>query len=123
MVQDRDEVENALLDINRLHDDYAYHEFAFVLDTDKDLTRLKAALVLHEIAQVNNFEDLLLLRNFRVGRRIVIPQFKERGGRKYLMGQNVAEFFFKSDYYYEALAARLEQAYRIVEETLAMEGF
>ncbi len=128
MVQDRDEVEEALLDINRLHDDYAYHEFAFVLDAEdvegeKDLTRLKRALVLHEIAKVNNFEDLLLLRNFRVGRRMVIPDFKERSQRKFLIGQRVAEFFFKSDYYYEALAAKLEQAYRIIEETLAMEGF
>ena len=122
-VQDRDEVEDALLDINRLHDDYAYHEFAFVLDTDKDLTRLRRALVMHEVAKVNNFEDMLLLRNFRVGRRIVIPQLGEARDRTFLVDQDVAEFFFKSDYYYEALAAKLKQAYRIIEETLAMEGF
>ena len=94
-----------------------------VLDTDSDLTRLKAALALREVAKVNNFEDLLLLGNFRVGRWIVIPQLGEAAERTFLIDQSVAEFFFKSDYYNEALAAKLEQAFRIVEQTLAMEGY
>lgn len=121
-VQDRDEVEAALLEMNRLHEDYTYHEFAFVLDNEKDLVRLKAALALREVANVNNFEDLLLLRRFRVGRRIAVPQFEEADERTFLIDQDVAEFFFKSDYYYYALMAKLEQGYRMIQEAMAEEG-
>ncbi len=119
-VQSRDEVEDVLLEINRLHDDYTYHEFAFVLDSEKDLVRLKAAVALREIAKVNNFEDLLVLRNFRVGRKVVMPEV-EKNERVFLVDHEVAECFFKSEYYYPALKAKLEQGYRIVEQALAAE--
>ncbi len=121
LVQNQDEVQEVLQEINRLYDDYTYHEFAFVLDTDADLVRLKAAVALREVAKVNNFEDLLVLRSFRVGRRIAMPQMEETE-RIFLVDHEVAEYFFKSDYYYAALKATLEQGYKIVEQALATEG-
>jgi len=121
-VQSREEVESRLLDINRLGDDYRYREFAFVLDTRKDLDRLKAAICLREVAKVNNFEELMMLRNFRVGRRIVIPQLAGENERIFLIDQSVARYFFESDYYYTVLKERLEAGYRIVDEVLRRGG-
>jgi hypothetical protein len=40
----------------------------------------------------------------------------------FLIDHAVAGFFFKSDYYYEALKDRLESSYRVLEEALAREG-
>jgi Flp pilus assembly secretin CpaC len=121
-VTSRREVEELVLSANRLRDDYRYHEFAFVVDTDNDLARLQAAIALREVALVNNFEELLVLRDFRVGRRIAVPELDEVGERKFLIDQRVAEFFFKSDYYYPALEAKLEKGFEILQETLAREG-
>jgi Flp pilus assembly secretin CpaC len=118
----RDEVEDILLGINRLGEDYRYHEFAFVVDTAKDLVRLKTAVSVRETADVNNFEELLTLRNFRVGRRFVIPEFDRSLERMFLVDQTVAEVFFKSDYYYPALKARLEGGYKVLDEALRKEG-
>jgi len=121
-VRSRAEVEELLLSANRLWEDYRYHEFAFVIDTEKDLARLRAAIVLREVANVNNFEELLVLKDFRVGRRIALPELEGTGGRKFLIDPQVAEFFFKSDYYYPALKAKLERGYGILEQVLAREG-
>ncbi len=120
-VADRDAVEQHLLEINQVGSDLRYEEFALVLDTESDLERLKTAIAMREIAKVNNIEELLLLRNFRVGRKIVIPELDGPDERIYLADRTVAEFFFKSDYYYYALRDALERAYDIISEAIASE--
>jgi len=120
-VNSRDEVQQHLLDIDVLSPDYRYHEFAIALDTTKDLERLKACIALREIASVNNIEELLTLRNFQVGRKIVIPELDGGEERIFLADRTVAEFFYKSDYYYYALRQMLEQGYDIINEAIASE--
>ncbi len=117
-----DAVEKRLLEINRLGDDYRHHDLALALGDKKDLVRLKACIVLREVAKVNNFEALLALRNFRVGRRFVIPELDSTDERIFLIDHCVAEFFFKSDYYYSALRDRLEKGFEMLEQALAREG-
>jgi Flp pilus assembly secretin CpaC len=121
-VQDRDEVERLLLDCAHLGVDHRFDEFAVALDTPKDLVRLRTAVALREVAKVNNFEDLMALRDFHVGRKFVIPELGSQRERMFLIDHAVAGFFFKSDYYYEALKDRLESSYRVLEEALAREG-
>ncbi len=116
------EVRQKLLEINRLNDDYLRQEVALALAQPGDLVRLKDALVIREIEKVNDFGELVRLSNFRVGRRIIIPEFEGPHERILLVDRAVAEYFFKSDYYYHALKQRLEMGYRIIEETLAEES-
>jgi Flp pilus assembly secretin CpaC len=120
--EDEEELEQHLLEINQLDEDYRYHEFACVLNEQGDMERLKTAVVLREIAKVNDFSELLRLSNFRVGRRLIIPEFDGPTERVLLIDHNVAEFFYKTDYYYHALRDRLEHGYEVIEEAITGEG-
>jgi len=106
---------------NKLGDNLRYDRFALVINTEGDLVRLKSSIALREIAKVNNFERLLRLSNFRVGRKLVIPELGGQDERMFLVDHAVAEFFYKSDYYYHALKEKLEQSYIVVEQAMAQE--
>jgi general secretion pathway protein D len=116
-------IEEHLLELNTIDpSDLSQPECALVLDTADDLVRLKTAIAIREVAQVNNFEELMTLRNFRVGRRFVLPEFDPASVRSYLIDRSVAEYFYKSDYYYHALKERLARGYTLLQEALAKEG-
>jgi hypothetical protein len=118
-----DEVDKWTLEHNKLRDkEYTYGELGFVLNTARDLERLKTAIVLREVEQVNNIEELLTLRNFHVGRRIVIPELDSASPRTFLVDHQIAELYFVSDYYYTVLQAKLERAYSVLEQALASEA-
>jgi len=121
-VRDKDEIEDHLFAMNSVGKDARFEEYALVINTRKDLDRLKAAIALREVTRVNNFEDVLHLRNFQVGRKIVMPELTGKDERMFLIDEQAAEFFFKSDYYYDALKARMERSYQILDEALASEG-
>ena len=115
-VNSNDEVQQHLQDIDRLSPDHKYHEFAIALDAESDLVRLKSCIAERELTSVNNVQDLLTLRNFRIGRKIVVPELSGEADRMFLVDRTSAEYFFKSDYYYYALRQQLEQAYKTVNE-------
>ena len=121
-VAGREDVDRLMVSGNRLQADYRYDEATFVIDTDKDLARLQVAIVLREVVNVNNAEEVLALRDFQVGRRIALPEIDNTGHRKFLVDHQVAEYFFKSDYYYAALKEKLEAGYTILDEALRREG-
>jgi hypothetical protein len=116
-------VEELMLCGNVLGEDGRYDGFTFIIATPKDLDRLKTAIVLREMAKVNDFGELLQLRNFRTGRRIVIPELDDAHDRIFLIDHVVAELFYKSDYYYSALQARLESAHQMLEAAMKSEGY
>ncbi|MFO8007842.1 MAG: type II and III secretion system protein [Candidatus Brocadiia bacterium] len=119
--EDDDAVERRLHELNAIGEDYVPDSFALAIEDPDGLVRLKNSIALREIAAVNNFERLLALQRFRVGRRIVVPEFGSEQERMFLIDHNVAENFYKSDYYYAALKQRLEKAYEIVDRTLPEE--
>lgn len=121
-VASEDDLERELLERNKLGEDLRYERFALAINEESDLVRLKSTIALREIAKVNNFENLLRLSNFRVGRKIVIPQLGSQDERMFLVDHTVAEFFYKSDYYYHALERELEQSYAIIEQVMGEEG-
>jgi hypothetical protein len=121
-VAGREDVDRLMVSGNRLQADYRYDEATFTIDTDKDLARLQVAIVLREVVNVNNAEEVLALRDFQVGRRIALPEIDNTGHRKFLVDHQVAEYFFKSDYYYAALKEKLEAGYTILDEALRREG-
>jgi general secretion pathway protein D len=121
-VADRDEVEQRMLEMNRLGDDYRYHQFALVIDRERDLERLKTAIAAREVAKVNDFESILSLQRFRVGRRFVLPELERQRDRIYLIDPLVTEFFYKSDFYYSVLKEQLELGYDLLMREIEKEG-
>ncbi len=122
-LQDEDDhaVEQRLHELNQVSEQYLPDSFALAIDDRDSLARLKNSIALREIAAVNNFERLLTLQRFRVGRRIVVPEFGAEEERMFLVDHQVAENFYKSDYYYAALKQRLEMAYEIINRTIPEE--
>ncbi len=118
-VNSNDEVQQHLQDIDQLSPDHKYHEFAIALDSPSDLVRLKSCIAERELTSVNNVQDLLTLRNFRIGRKIVVPELSGEADRMFLVDRTSAEYFFKSDYYYYALRQQLEQAYKTVNDAVS----
>jgi hypothetical protein len=115
--------QDLMLSANALAEEgYDYEQHAFILDTESDLRRVKLALALREVAKVNDFGGLPVLREFRVGRRIAIPELAGEDERMFLLDAQAAFIFYKSDYYYSDLKARLERGYEMLEEALAREG-
>jgi Flp pilus assembly secretin CpaC len=120
-VNNNQEVQQHLQDIDVLSPDHQYHEFAIALDSASDLVRLKSCMAERELTSVNNVQDLLTLRNFRIGRKIVVPELAGEASRMFLIDRTAAEYFFKSDYYYYALRQQLEQAYKTINDAVSQE--
>jgi hypothetical protein len=117
LADSRDDVEQRLLELNELGPNGTYREYALVVDEPDDLERLKAAVALRETVKVNGSRRVLRLENFRVGRKLVVPQMQSaRGKRMFLADRDVAEYFYKSDFYYSALQRTLEQGYNRLQE-------
>jgi Flp pilus assembly secretin CpaC len=115
-------LDEVIIDANLLDEGYRHREFVIPIRGPEDLMRLRRAVALRETIMVNNFEESLELRFFRVGRRIVIPTLCCEDRRVFLVDHHVAELFFKSDYYYAAMKDALENGYAIIQAALAEEG-
>lgn len=119
MAANRDTVEQRLLELNDLAEQGGHQEYALAIDEPGDLERLQAAVALREMISVNDASNVLLLRNFRVGRKVVVPQLQhDSRDRMFLIGRDVAEYFYKSDFYYSALQRRLEVGYQRLQEII-----
>ena len=120
-VQSRDEVEELWAEENRIPEgNYRPQQAVLVLDNQDDLVRLKTAIVVRELISVN--ESRLTMRNFRVGRRIVIPEIKERNDRIFLINHNVARYHYMTEYYYAAFRNKLMRYYEGIKTKLEEYG-
>lgn len=118
MVASREEAKELWYNLNKL-DDYHPHQAAILIDTEKDLKRLRLAVVLREIAKVNNIENLLCLKDFQVGRRIVIPTIEENQKRVFLIDHTVARYMYQSDFYYADFKEKLTRYYEGIKQFFA----
>ncbi len=91
-----------------------------VIDDRDDLVRLKTAIIIREIISVN--DALLQLDQFRVGRKIVIPQLEEDSDRIFLIDQNVSEYSYQSEFYYAVLKNMLRRYHEGIQEILEQHG-
>jgi hypothetical protein len=72
--------------------------------------------------KVNNLERLLNLKNFQVGRRIVVPQIDPGDDRVMLMDYSVADLFYQSDFYYEVFQNKFRTYYEAIRRHLTDHG-
>ncbi len=114
-VSSREEVNELLLEGNKL-EQYERPRTSFVVDSRDDLQRLKTAIMVREMISVNDV--LLRLDEFRVGRKIMIPEIQEQAQRIMLIDQDVSSYFYQSEFYYNALKNKLRAYNRGINEVL-----
>jgi len=120
-VESRDEVEKLWAEENSIEEgNYHPDEAVLVLDNQDDFTRLKTAIVVREMINVN--ESNLTVRNFRVGRRIVIPEIQKGDDRIFLINHNVARYHYMTEYYYAAFRNKLMRYYDGIKSALKEYG-
>ena len=120
-VQSRDEVEALWEKENKIPaDKYHPDDAVLVLDNRDDIIRLKTAILVREIINVN--EAILSVKNFHVGRKIVIPQLKKADERIFLIDHNVARYHYMTEFYYSAFRNKLKRYYEGIREMFRQHG-
>ncbi|MFC1761939.1 ABC transporter transmembrane domain-containing protein [Planctomycetota bacterium] len=87
-----------------------------LIQSDTDLLRLRRALALKKIAALNGGSDQLRLRNFSVGKVLLMPQLKE--DQIHLIDTDAAMFFFHTEQYYAATLAKIETQIKEIDTLL-----
>jgi len=120
-MESEEAAEQALREYGRIAEGYHRRKAAVLVASAKDLARLKAALAIREVVKVNGVEALLNLEHFRVGRRIIMPDMDPTGDRFFLIDGPTAEYFFLSDFYYDAFQDEFRRYYEGIRDVLANE--
>ncbi len=87
-----------------------------LIQNDSDLVRLRRALVLKRIAVLNGGIEEMRLRNFSVGKVLLMPELKK--GQIHVVDADTAMFFFHTELYYAATLAEIEKQLKELDESL-----
>lgn len=90
---------------------------AFVLHTPDDLVRLRRAVLLDKIIQLNGGRSRINLVNFSLGKVLLIPEPDPE--KVHLLDTETAQFFYHTEHYYAAFLNRLSNALLTAESQLA----
>jgi len=102
--KDRKDYDEWMNLLNRMNDDGTFESAAIVIQSPKDLQRLKTCLILKKLLEINNFPEVLHVKDFPVGMQILYPNLGNSGyGRQtHVVDARTAELFYISDFYYQA---------------------
>ncbi len=78
-----------------------------LLHNKKDVTRLKYALLMKKVVELNTERIALSLKNFTRGRLLLMPRIKEKDIE--LIDGDVARAFFYSEMYYQAQQVKMRE--------------
>jgi general secretion pathway protein D len=117
---DRDAWEEALWRLNQ-PTDAGQERFTLLLRDPGDIVRLKRAIALRHAVDLNTQTRELALRNFTVGRVLLMPAVSAE--KVYLIDGDVARCFFYTEHYYRAVARELDTDTRALDEALRRPGF
>ena len=81
-------------------DDDGHERCTILLREPADLTRLKRALLLKQTVQLNASRQTVSLRNFSIGRLLLMPSVAEE--KVHLIDADTARYFFLTEHYYPA---------------------
>ena len=84
-----------------------------------DVNRLKRAIVLNKIIELNNAESILSLKSFRRGRQLAMPTVKKSDIE--LLDADVARCFYYSEQYYQALQQAVDEAAKALAKDVGAE--
>ena len=92
------------------------HRYTIVIHSEADLLRLRRAIVLKRILNLNGGEKEIRLSNFNVGTNLLMPN--PSISQVHMIDADVARLFFVTELYYAALIQRLEQSLNAIDEAL-----
>ncbi|NQT20918.1 MAG: type II and III secretion system protein, partial [Planctomycetes bacterium] len=119
----RSDYKNTMYELNVMKNDGTFESAAIVIQTTKDMARLKTCLILKKLLEINNFPEALRVSDFPVGMQILYPNLEDdtsHDRRMHVVDPNVAKLFYISDYYYKAFQqvyqAELDKLEELLEE-------
>ena len=89
-----------------------------LIQNDSDVLRLQRALALKRIATLNGDIDEMRLRNFSVGKTLLMPELKP--GQVHVIDADTARFFFHTELYYAATLAEIEMQLKELDRMLRL---
>ncbi|MBT8484357.1 MAG: hypothetical protein KJO43_02175, partial [Phycisphaerae bacterium] len=111
---DRDAWSKLLWELNQPENGRA--RYTVLIHDESDLIRLQRAIALKRIVGLNGGPDRLLLRNYTVGKMLLMPDFQQ--DQVHVVDADVARYFFRTEHYYAATIKRLEDALRSLDSAL-----
>jgi len=101
----RDEFDRLLWDLNQ-PDEQGRERGTILLHTERDLLRVKQAVILRETINLNGTGDTMTLANFSTGRLLLLPGRNK--DKMDLIGGKIARLFVTTDRYYDLLRDELK---------------
>jgi general secretion pathway protein D len=93
-----------------------YQRHTILIQNDSDLVRLRRALVIKKVAALNGGMGEMCLRNFSVGKVLLMPELKK--GQIHVVDADTAMFFFHTEHYYAATLAEIESRLKDLDQAL-----
>jgi hypothetical protein len=87
-----------------------------LIQDESDIVRLRRALALKRIATLNGGLEYMRLRNFSVGKVLLMPELKK--GQIHVVDADTARFFFHTEHYYAATLAKIEEDLKELDSML-----
>jgi hypothetical protein len=87
-----------------------------LIQNDSDIVRLRRAMVIKKVAVLNGGNDEMRLRNFSVGKVLLMPELK--AGQIHVVDADTAMFFFHTELYYAATLAEIEKQLKELDQAL-----
>jgi hypothetical protein len=89
---------------------------SIVINSGKDMLRLRRAVALKHLVQLNNGSESLALDQFRVGQYIMVPDIDSK--QVHILDEDVAKYFFQTEHYYGATLQAIEDGLDQIENAL-----
>nr|MBC8522779.1 hypothetical protein [PVC group bacterium] len=89
---------------------------SIVINSGKDMLRLRRAVALKHLVQLNNGSKSLALDQFRVGQYIMVPDIDSK--QVHILDEEVAKYFFQTEHYYGATLQAIEDGLDQIENAL-----
>ncbi len=112
---DRDAWGTRLWELNQPTSD-GRQRHTILLQNGSDVLRLRRALALKQIAVLNGGTEQMRLRNFSVGKVLLMPQLKK--DQIHVIDADTARFFFHTEHYYAATLAEIEEQLKQLDRRL-----
>ncbi|MEX0653221.1 MAG: ABC transporter transmembrane domain-containing protein [Phycisphaeraceae bacterium] len=97
-------------------DERGRQRHTILLHTPRDLHRVKQAIALKQTADLNASSRSVRLRDFTVGRQLLLPDIQ--GDDISVMDSDVARYFFYTEMYYPVLQRELQRGIRELRDAL-----
>lgn len=111
----REDFDTLLWDLNQ-PDEQGRERGTIILHTERDLQRIKQAIILREAIDLNGTGDTMTLANFSTGRLLLLPDRDEE--KVDLIGGRIARLFLATDRYYDLLRESLHDDMNALRKAL-----